>query len=388
MELTKRQKTLLDRLVTLGTWVADGRLPVQVTEVYGFGSFFRGKTQPRDVDLVLRRSSEDTGDFQLFSKLLDEAAYGDFADECSTPQEAMLRVFDQHYSGDQADVADIPVRRHLFEEWIEGYTWGMLFDPTYHRQLTLRSATEISRRLIKRRLPNLNVAEWLTPGRPIEQWGMAAGFSVIVWSQEKPDIRTNVQMALAQDQRRASVLAELAKFDPVLFRQETLYGLLMKAIEQLLRTPQSRTRAQSVQKWLQRWAKRNLGPEADMLESAMTAEKMSATLGSEALARAVNQEFVPRSYEGVPLEQLSEIVEEKRKRIKSLWRNLEVCPNIVRALAAYKSRQVVGNRTAEDSVLGHLRSACNQRQWKLLVPILTDLGMAGSPRATNCTNEK
>jgi len=73
--LTKRQRVLLDRLLTLGNWLSEGKLPVQATEVYGFGSFFWGKAGPRDVDLVLRRSRKDTADFRLFTRLLDEATY-------------------------------------------------------------------------------------------------------------------------------------------------------------------------------------------------------------------------------------------------------------------------------------------------------------------------
>jgi hypothetical protein len=381
--MTQRQRVLLDRLLTLGTWLSDGKLPVQVTEVYGFGSFFRGKAQPRDVDLVLRCLLEDTADFQLFSTLLDKATYGGFSSDFSTPQAALLHVFDQHYSSLLPGVINVTAQRRLFEEWIEGYTWGMLFDTTFHRQLTLRSATEIARRLIKRHLPNLNVPMWLSPDRPIDKCGLNAGFAILVWSREKPDIRANVETALTQDQRQLSVLAELAKFDPVLFRQETLYDLLTKASEQLLRTPRSRTRSESPEKWLRRWAKRHFGPDAHTLDSAMTVERMSATFGDKALALAVGKEYAPRSYDGVPLEHLSALVEAKRKRIKSLWRNLEVYPAIIRALAAYKSNSVSTDLTAREFVLDRLQSTRNQRQWKMLVPILADLGISVPPHSSN-----
>ena len=380
LALSQRQSVLLDRLLTLGNWFRAGKLPVKVTEVYGFGSFFRGKAQPRDVDLVLRCAPEDTTDFQFFSKLLDKATYGGFSSQFSTPQAALLHVFDQHYSDLLPGVIDVSAQRDLFKEWIEGYSWEMLFDTTIHRHLILRSSREIARRVVKRHLPNLNIPMWLGPSQSIDDSGLNAGFSVLVWSREKPDIRANVETALTQDQRRLSVLAELAGFDPVLFRQETLYGLLTKAIAQLLRTPRSRTRSESPEKWFRLWAKRHLGPEATTLDSAMTVETMSATFGNDALARAVSKEFVPQPYDGVPLEQLSELVEEKRKRIKMLWRNLGVYPDIIRALAAYKSNHVSTELAPRDYVLGHLQSTCNQRQWKRLVPILAELGIADTEK--------
>jgi hypothetical protein len=112
----------------------------------------------------------------------------------------------------------------------------------------------------------------------------------------------------------------------------------------------------------------------------MTVEKMSATFGNEALAQAVSRECVARSYDGIPLEQLSELVEEKRKRIKTLWRNLEAYPAIIWALAAYKSNHVSTELAPRDYVLGHLQSTRNQRHWKLLVPILAELGIADTEK--------
>lgn len=201
MKLAEKQRVLLDRLRTFGNWLSQGKLPVEVLEVRGFGSFFRGKTKPRDVDLVIRRAG-DTADFRLFSKLLDKATYGRYSREFSTPQAALLKVFDQHYSHFLPGMIDMTAQRHLFEQWIEGYSWAMLYDTTIHRHITLRSSTEIARRLMKRHLPNVNIPMWLGPKEPIEKCGLHAGFTVLVWSREKPDIQANVETALAQDQRR------------------------------------------------------------------------------------------------------------------------------------------------------------------------------------------
>ena len=52
-KLTKRQSVLFERLVKLGELAVKDVLPVKVTSIKGFGSFFRGKPSPKDVDLAI-----------------------------------------------------------------------------------------------------------------------------------------------------------------------------------------------------------------------------------------------------------------------------------------------------------------------------------------------
>lgn len=236
--LTKRQRVLLDRLLGLGNWLSEERLPLQVTEVYGFGSFFRGKPNPRDVDLVFRRA-DDTAEFRLFSKLLHKATYDEGPRKFPTPQAALLSVVDRRCSGCLPGMDDTKRLRCLFGQWISGYSWAMLC-ARLSRYGSLPTSVDITERLVKRHFRGLSVATWLGSKETIKNSALRAGFSVLVWSREQSDIRSNVEIALAHDQRRPAVLADLAKLGPVLFRQEALCALMKRAIEQLLRTPRSR----------------------------------------------------------------------------------------------------------------------------------------------------
>ena len=108
----------------------------------------------------------------------------------------------------------------------------------------------------------------------------------------------------------------------------------------------------------------------------MTVRKMAATFGSTALAQAIRETPSPPSYDAFRLEELSELVEEKRKRIKSHWQNLEVFPDIIQALANYKSSHVLTEVPPRDYVLARLRSSRNQQQWKRVMPLLVELEIA------------
>jgi hypothetical protein len=57
VKLSLCQKLLLSRLVTLGEQALKRQLPVEVTEIFGFGSFFPGKQGPKDVDLFATGTS-------------------------------------------------------------------------------------------------------------------------------------------------------------------------------------------------------------------------------------------------------------------------------------------------------------------------------------------
>ena len=347
---------------------------MQITEVYGFGSFFRGKPGPGDVDLVIRRS-DDTAEFRLFSDVLHEAAYGEGPESFSTLGDALLSVFDRRCCGCLPGRTEITKLRCLFEQWIKGYSWAMLCD-RLSRYGSLPTSRDIATRLMKRHLPGLNVAEWLDSKETIEHCGLRTGFSVLVWSQEKPDIRSNVEIALAHDKRRAIVLADLANLGPVLLRQVTLCDLMKRAIERLLRTPRSRGHCESVNKWVERWAKRHFGHDAATLQSAIVLEEATAVFGGDALKLSVSVDFTPPSYDGLSLEQLSELVEENRARIKSLWTYLRVYPKVIWSLAAYKSNRISTDLAPRNYVSASVLLTCRQRERKKAALILADLGFS------------
>lgn len=293
---TKRQRVLLDRLVTFGQWLSEKRLPVSVLEAYGFGSFFRGKGRPHDVDILLRRSTEDTDDFRLFSKLLDKVSYGRTYRKFKTPQAALLNAFDQHYSNLIPGLIDVSVQRAVFGEWIEGYTWKMLSTSDIAQEITLRSDREIARRFVKRNLPNLNISWWIGPDDSPQQCGLRATFIVLFWSKDKPDVRANVEAALLDGDRHNPILEELAQFDHDIFRLETQIDLVKKAVERLLRTPRSRKPADSSPAWLRAWANRQKGLNGKALETAIFCDDQ---ISEERIIEHLGLQYPQSSYDGL-----------------------------------------------------------------------------------------
>lgn len=377
-EFSKRQQVLLDRLITLGQWSTEGRLPVRVLEVYGFGSFFRGKDRPRDVDLLFRRAKEDTNEFRLFSKLLDQVcAVPSSSKEVSTPQAALLQAFDEHYSDLIPGLIDIREQRALFGWWMEGYTWKMFSTSDMIRRLALRNPMEIAKRLVKRNLPNLNVCWWIGPEEPADRSGLRAGFVVLLWAEEKPDVRANIEAALRDDRRRGSILEDLTRFDGDLFRIETQIDLMKKGFGRLLRTPRSRKRAKEHFEWLRAWVKRQKGICADALEKAMLYDDL---MSQEEIVKTLGLTYPSPSYDGMSVDQLGELVEKKRSRLRLLHHYLDVVREAIGLLAGYKSGWSVKVRSPKDFLVTQFLYNKTPTWWKKANPVLADLGLDISRR--------
>ena len=68
---TKRQAVLLERLVTFCERCGSPDLPMRVDRVIGYGSFFRGKERPADVDLLVVVGARHP-DFERFSAIVEK----------------------------------------------------------------------------------------------------------------------------------------------------------------------------------------------------------------------------------------------------------------------------------------------------------------------------
>lgn len=345
---------------------------MRVLEAYGFGSFFRGKDRPHDVDLLLRRSMEDTNDFRLFSALLDKVSHGGHSGRFETPQAALLHAFDERYSNLLPGLIDVHCQRALFEQWIEGYTWKMLFTSDMVQEFTLRSSTEIARRFVKRNLPNLNISWWIGPEEPAEKSGLRAGFVVLLWSREKPDIRSNVEESLQEDQRQGPILEDLARFDQDLFGIEIQIDLVKRAFGRLLRTPKSRKRADDYFEWLRAWTKRQRDINPAALDRAIFWDDLMA---QEDIVEKLGLKYPSPSYDGMSVGELSKLAEERRSRLKPLRHYLDVAQEAIRLLAWYKSNQRVNERNPSEFLVAHFLHDKSREWWKKGRPVLADLGM-------------
>lgn len=101
-------------------------LPFDVIQILSFGSFFRGKESPTDVDPVLRVACHPAR-FTLFHELIEKLRLTPHYEEAfATPREALL-----HVCATEASATKWPARQRerfttMHSHWLDGYTWNML----------------------------------------------------------------------------------------------------------------------------------------------------------------------------------------------------------------------------------------------------------------------
>lgn len=115
--MTPRQKVLLERLKTLCDRASSGTLlPARVVSVWGYGSYFRSKERPREVDLdiVIDRSGPGFDLWRLLYDKFYEAARG-----YDDPTVGVKKCLSRPYRGDPCGLELDPAR--LFEGHRMGY---------------------------------------------------------------------------------------------------------------------------------------------------------------------------------------------------------------------------------------------------------------------------
>lgn len=188
--MSKRRDVLLQRLKHfVHTKALHPHLPMRVRKVLGFGSFFRGKAIPHDIDLAvvagLRHDIEPNSDEQRHSnyrpKLFEQwrkKAWDSLMIDRGKPHENLQRAFPQVPS----EVAT----------WFASYSRTALNPSTISEEVSLGTVFDITRRMLKG-IPNVKVMDlvWdeskLSQDRPY----------TLVWSEDLPDIEYNLRNAHA-----------------------------------------------------------------------------------------------------------------------------------------------------------------------------------------------
>ena len=239
MELTKRQKTLYDRLITLGEWANTGELPCHPLEILGFGSFFRGKRNPNDIDLIFRIPKEHLPEFDEFVQLLREIRNDwDLKGRNDKPHDALIEL---RINEDQrvANFSDDVFRKFL--NWIESYSWNMLRPKDIQQKFEILSPRRYGERMIQKHLPKLKVADYLYPeDERFHSSGLRCGFIVSVWSKDSPDTVSNLKRLLSVECVVQNLARELAYFEIQISEVSAYKELLEAEIELLLKIPRRR----------------------------------------------------------------------------------------------------------------------------------------------------
>jgi hypothetical protein len=208
-----RRAVLRNRLIEFGKAATRGELPFDVLQMLGFGSFFRGKESPQDVDLVLRVDRRPAR-FILFRELIEKLRFTPHYEEAfATPREALLHVCATETSAITWPATQRERFTMVYSQWLEGYTWNMLHPKTDANYYALMSPDHFARRLITRRFPKVNVVEILDEGAdPHVPLHIFHGFEVSIWTKDSPDTATALDMLLTDDAVRRNVIKEIVHF--------------------------------------------------------------------------------------------------------------------------------------------------------------------------------
>ena len=366
MQLTDRQQLLFDRLVTLGEWATQGELPLRVLEIRGFGSFFRGKPRPSDVDLIFRVQRPDhLPEFDQFLALLKSIRCDwDLEEQFSTPHRALERL---RSNGDDrcTEASDDDYRKFL--NWIEPYSWNMLHPDSMVRKSSFEAPEYYANRMVKRHLPKLNIVAFQNPDdtdvRPAD---LRCGFTVSIWSTNSTDTIANLHSLLSEKSVVENLHQELAYFNAQIPKAEALTRLYEAEIDLLNRIPQRRKRARSDWKWLEDFTKDH--PELKEFQQQLeVAENVADRFDNEQWGRSLKSEKAS-------LVQAAHQADEARKKLKLLYEKNELQEEIRGRLAHFKSGCARTELPAQEYVVDCLLRKGSKKKKEQMAEFLRTLG--------------
>ncbi len=369
INLTKRQRILFERLVQLGPLIESSGIPLIVVEVLGFGSFFRGKADARDIDLMFRcRRHPPRPDFARFSTLLEKIRY-EFAyqEQFASPEEAIDAAYRAADSPRLPGFDDSEVECARFRDWLHGHTWNMLHAKSIHDESRIKSPEEFTRRVVKRQLPNLNVMQFLNEDDP--RHAIRCGFTVRLWSSDRPDIQSLLTEALSEERVYENTLQELRYFEKQLPVLQAEAELLQIGIAVLLAKQKPEMPAKHPYSWLEAFEKEcvDLQPQKDRLRLARSrAVKFDDTERGSS---------VPSKHRSLSYPKASKTTEKTRKEIKGLYQRIEQLKVVQWSLALYLSGELETDHSIEAFTAINALTQGSKRERQLMESLLMQLGI-------------
>ncbi len=191
-----KRETLLKNLKRLIHRIETEKLPCEVLEVIGIGSFFRGKESPKDIDILLRlgKSNPPGGlpfwgkdDVVSISSVLEVA----YRNGCESPQIAIENFLD----GEAHD---------LCRKWLAKWSWKMI-DNRYVFRVEEHD-------ILQRYLRTAGIQ--LVPFVSFDQKpDLKACTLYPIWTPTSRDVEANITALMAPKARRSGIIGELRNFD-------------------------------------------------------------------------------------------------------------------------------------------------------------------------------
>jgi hypothetical protein len=287
-----------------------------------------------------------------------------YQDQHANPQDAVYRASDDPRL---PGLDDSEVERARFREWLHGHTWNMLHARTMVDDSRITSSEEYAKRMVKRRFPNLNVMEFGNANDSSDH--IRHGFTVEVWSRERPDVRANLAELLSEDRLNENTLQELRYFEKQLPVVQAEAELLRTEIGLLLLIARPSAPAKDTYAWLETW-------EKDREELRDLTERVRlATAEAHRFDDAERGSPVPPEYYALGHRKALAMTEHMRKEIKRLNQSMELLKVVQWSLAKYQSGSFRSEHSAKMFAAIDALTQGNARERKPMKGVLTELGI-------------
>ncbi|WP_165227540.1 hypothetical protein [Aquisphaera insulae] len=337
--ISKRQSVLLGRLVMFCERCGSIDLPVRVSQVIGYGSFFRGKESPNDIDALVVAPD----DHPLFDKFI--AIVRDQIEKryVANPAEKMEQLAASHVDPEVASSSD------LFSGWLSGISYDSLFEArNIIQEITRFEAPRFAERILGQDLPRIRFH--------VERRddSMTAKVTHVIWTPKRPDVRANVERIWKSDNRE-DLLTEANWFE-----QQHRYYLVVNEvlIRAIRRLAQDRTLVpgrwtdEKVQKWIR---KTEIGFPQEFVASVLD--------GTSSMSKDIPTPpgYVEPRFDVMNTSSLAAAVEEKRRGLRCLMDRKRVLSVITNCLI---HRLFVDRKALRRPLEGFLREAIEERMYR------------------------
>lgn len=324
LKLSPRQATLLKRLELVCERVATKPLPVFVEEVWGFGSLFRAKERPGDLDLLMKYSDRNPL-YDLFRALMDKALK--HHKQFSTPSEALSHVM--HLETNDSRTLQL---LSVFSDWLDGITWKKVYSGFIPG--LCYSWDTLTKQLLTKAIPRVSIQL----AGVTENIHLKAESMVLLWSKSKPDVQYHLSQALDDAAVRQGILKELANFDKQIYTGRVEANVLEKIFQTLRGQDPPFEKRNEFEKWMH-----------------VEAQRQFPNLSTETISKIIQNIYMifaedPKipfdhvtSNANITLKELKEEVEKKRTEVDETRWQLEVFRATLKELVRWKREKLYEN---------------------------------------------
>ena len=247
----------------------------------------------------------------------------------------------------------------------------MLYPDTMQNQYSITSPDDYTKRMVKRRLPNLNIVQILNPNdtkpRPI---GLQCGFTVSIWSEAAPDVASNLTELLSEKVLAKNLMLELTYFDAQLPMIRAQDVLRRAEIDFLFSIPRRRKAADPDWRWFDEWSM-----DRDELRDPRAKFKEVQKLASIFDDAEWGQADISSDDRRLAYTDAVTAADKKRKEIKRLYQQIDMLDDVKACLTCYKSGAARTDLPPKDYVVSAMLSRGSATKRKKVASVLRELGL-------------